>query len=464
MLLLALLCCAKGTRGFKEEEFKKCADAGFCRRHRGRPAGKHVYAVEGQPRLSAAGALVAGVTNEATGASFTLEASPYVYAGDGLVRVRMTEAAPAPARFEPADVLLEDLPRRRGRWERIGPSVGGDGGAATTASTGEGALRVVLSHRPLRLEVQAGDNEPLFVLNGQQLLSYEHRRKERSPSDEDGMWEETFRSWTDPKKNGPEAVAFDLALPGSDRVFGLPERAAPFALRPTVASLRAGGGAYSAAAAPGSDGGEGSSSDADGGAGGGVLSEPYRLYNLDVFEYLPDSPFGLYGSVPYLLGLSAATGRTVGAFWLNAAEMFVDVAADPPSPSQPGTATHWMAEAGVLDLFLLAGPTPADVFAQYAGLTGGAELPPLFALGYHQCRWNYRDEADALAVDAGFDEHDMPYDVLWLDIEHTDGKRYMTWDKAAFPDPVGMQNKVRYVLVLFCQGMLLSPHLAPVLL
>ena len=27
------------------------------------------------------------------------------------------------------------------------------------------------------------------------------------------------------------------------------------------------------------------------------------------------------------------------------------------------------------------------------------------------------------SVDANFDKHDIPYDVLWLDIEHTDGKR-----------------------------------------
>ena len=27
------------------------------------------------------------------------------------------------------------------------------------------------------------------------------------------------------------------------------------------------------------------------------------------------------------------------------------------------------------------------------------------------------------SVDNGFDENDIPYDVLWLDIEHTDGKR-----------------------------------------
>ena len=35
---------------------------------------------------------------------------------------------------------------------------------------------------------------------------------------------------------------------------------------------------------------------------------------------------------------------------------------------------------------LLPGPAPATVFAQYAALTGTTSLPPLFALGYHQCR------------------------------------------------------------------------------
>ena len=51
-------------------------------------------------------------------------------------------------------------------------------------------------------------------------------------------------------------------------------------------------------------------------------------------------------------------------------------------------------------------------------------MPQLFALGYHQCRWNYRDEADVAQVNAGFDDHDIPYDVIWLDIEYTNGKRW----------------------------------------
>lgn len=70
-------------------------------------------------------------------------------------------------------------------------------------------------------------------------------------------------------------------------------------------------------------------------------------------------------------------------------------------------------------------------------------MPPLFSLGYHQCRWNYEDEQDVKAVDAGFDEHDIPYDVMWLDIEHTEGKRYFTWDKKRFPNPKRMQELLR---------------------
>ena len=31
-----------------------------------------------------------------------------------------------------------------------------------------------------------------------------------------------------------------------------------------------------------------------------------------------------------------------------------------------------------------------------------------------------------LRVDANFDEHDIPMDVIWLDIEHTNGKRYVS--------------------------------------
>lgn len=42
-----------------------------------------------------------------------------------------------------------------------------------------------------------------------------------------------------------------------------------------------------------------------------------------------------------------------------------------------------------------------QVTEQYAQLTGTTAMPQLFAIGYHQCRWNYKDEADTRQVSAG---------------------------------------------------------------
>ena len=92
--------------------------------------------------------------------------------------------------------------------------------------------------------------------------------------------------------------------------------------------------------------------------------------------------------------------------------------------------------------FFSVGPSPSSLMKQYSRITGTQALPPVFSLGYHQCRWNYRDEADVDAVHAKFDEHDIPVDVIWLDIEHTNGKRYFTWDSGFFPNPAAMQQRL----------------------
>ncbi|KAA0711416.1 Calpain-1 catalytic subunit [Triplophysa tibetana] len=179
-------------------------------------------------------------------------------------------------------------------------------------------------------------------------------------------------------------------------------------------------------------------------------TEAYRLYNLDVFAYEIDSRLGLYGSVPLLLAHKPE--RTLGVFWLNASETLIDIKYSPKTTEEeneppgkktkitPQTDVRWISESGTIDCFILLGPSPAQVFSQYAQLTGYQALPPLFSLGYHQCRWNYEDEADVKAVDGGFDLHNIPYDVIWLDIEHTNGKRYFTWDSKLFPKPVELQQ------------------------
>jgi alpha 1,3-glucosidase len=43
----------------------------------------------------------------------------------------------------------------------------------------------------------------------------------------------------------------------------------------------------------------------------------------------------------------------------------------------PQVETHWFSESGIIDVFVMLGPKPHDVFKQYATLTGPTALPPV---------------------------------------------------------------------------------------
>lgn len=155
-------------------------------------------------------------------------------------------------------------------------------------------------------------------------------------------------------------------------------------------------------------------------------------------------------------------GSTVGVFLVSGSEAWIDITKsstpkavtsafkkskkaqpdDDAGPSATTTTTHWMAESGILDLFVFLGPSSLDVMDQYTSLTGRSPLPQLFATAYHQCRWNYLSQADVLEVQSKFDEHDIPMDVMWLDIEYADEHKYFIWDRRNFPEPEKMQDEL----------------------
>lgn len=235
--------------------------------------------------------------------------------------------------------------------------------------------------------------------------------------DESTWWDETFGGSTDSKPRGPESVALDITFPGYSHVYGIPEHAGPLSLKQTR-------------------------------GGSGNHADPYRLYNADVFEYIMDSSMTLYGSIPFMQ--AHKKDSTVGVFWLNAAETWIDIikekeAHNPLSlgiGSKTDTKTHWISESGLIDVFVFLGPTPKDVTKAYGELTGYSQLPQEFSIGYHQCRWNYNTDEDVKDVDRKMTKHQIPYDVIWLDIEYTDDKQYFTWDPLTFPNPIGMLKQL----------------------
>jgi alpha-glucosidase len=94
-------------------------------------------------------------------------------------------------------------------------------------------------------------------------------------------------------------------------------------------------------------------------------------------------------------------------------------------------------EDGAPSLYVLFGPTLPELTRKLQKLTGPTPLPPLWALGHHQCRWGYRGTEDLEELAGNFAKHEFPNDGLWLDIDYMEGYRVFTWSKEHFRDPAG---------------------------
>ncbi|SCU97062.1 LAMI_0F08746g1_1 [Lachancea mirantina] len=269
-----------------------------------------------------------------------------------------------------------------------------------------GLVSIRLHYASFKLEIFY-KKELVFTVNDRSLLNIEHARQKELNQRNKSPAETTFSDFSDSFRYskddtlpfGPESVAMDFTFHNIENVYGIPEHADSLRLKETVAS------------------------------------DPYRLFNVDVFEYDLYSGMPMYGSIPFMLG--SRPGLSAGVFWVNAADTWIDV-----SYESQGAKTHWMSEAGILDVVLFLGDQPSDITSAYTLLTGRPNLPSLSSIGYHQCRWNYNDEKDVLTVDSQMDKAEIPYDFIWLDLEYTDNKKFFTWRPDAFPNPLKMLKKL----------------------
>ncbi|KAG1743770.1 glycoside hydrolase family 31 protein [Suillus occidentalis] len=433
LLLLLLL---PTSLAFKPNDFKTCSQAGFCRRGRAlsarakeNPSSWHSpYSIE-PPEFLPLNPRQPGFTTSVRSSihpnvKFVLDVMIHE---EGIVRVRMDEEDGLRKRYNEAAqwaLIGEPLLSEDVIWKM-------DEGKAKAVYGPKKDMVLVIDFNPLKITLFRGGVEQV-VLNGRGLLHMEHfRTKEDSKPAEhiegegqsvlqvnpaawfegdtqDAFWDETFSTWTDTKPKGPESLSLDITFPNHAHVYGIPQHATNLSLPSTTGPTAR-------------------------------YTDPFRLYNSDVFEYLADSTTSLYGSIPLMHAHSAKS--TVAVFNVLASETWIDIA----HTGKGGVETHWISESGILDVFLLPGPTPTDVFAQYARLTGTAPLPAHWSLGYHQCRWNYVSSDDIRGVQDRFDEEDIPVDVFWLDIEYAEDHKYFMWNKKTFPDPVDMTKDVEAV-------------------
>ncbi|MEM1326663.1 MAG: TIM-barrel domain-containing protein [Bacteroidota bacterium] len=157
-------------------------------------------------------------------------------------------------------------------------------------------------------------------------------------------------------------------------------------------------------------------------------------WNTDSFGYSAESD-PLYRTIPFYFSLNNCVAY--GIFFDTPHRSHFDF------DSQDNSEVSFFAEGGEIDYYFINGPELTTVAERYTDLTGKAELPPLWALGFHQCRWSYYPESRVRSLAEEFRLRQIPCDAIYLDIDYMDGYRCFTWNDNHFPDPKSMISDLK---------------------
>jgi alpha-glucosidase len=179
----------------------------------------------------------------------------------------------------------------------------------------------------------------------------------------------------------------------------------------------------------------------------------FTMWNTDVLNphdaaeftagKAPDDPRGnfrsvefdpYYVTIPFFYHLSYPMGSVAASFIDNGyrAEYEFSQAEEYRIVFRGGQCTE----------YVFAGPDMPAILEAYTWLTGRTALPPMWSLGYHQCRWFSYTQDLVEEIAQRHRDNDIPCDALWLDIEYMDGYRVFTWDSERFPNPREMLKRL----------------------
>lgn len=170
---------------------------------------------------------------------------------------------------------------------------------------------------------------------------------------------------------------------------------------------------------------------------GSLRGHTFENWNTDAYAYeLDDHRDPLYRSIPFYAALNA-DGNAYGIFLDNTYRSHFDF------DSKNKNTCTFSAEGGCMNYYFIYGPVLTTVSERYTRLTGTPELPPLWGLGYHQCRWSYYPEERVRELAQNFRDKEIPCDAIYLDIDYMDDYRVFTWNKDRFPDPKQMISDLK---------------------
>lgn len=157
-------------------------------------------------------------------------------------------------------------------------------------------------------------------------------------------------------------------------------------------------------------------------------------FNTDDPETDDDS-ITYYKTIPFYVALKEEA--TYGIFFDNSFRSYFDMG------MEMGDRIFFGAIGGQIQYYFIPGENIKEVVKNYTALTGRMEMPPLWSLGYQQCRFSYFSQEEVRELVKTFEEKDIPLDVVYLDIDYMDGFRVMTFKTPNFDDAAGLISDLK---------------------
>lgn len=150
----------------------------------------------------------------------------------------------------------------------------------------------------------------------------------------------------------------------------------------------------------------------------------YVSWNYDNPNHQEDTR-SLYGSHNVILLCGAVT---FGAFFDCAGKLEFDIGYTKRSVLQVKAAKNDLA------VYIITGENEKDIVRQFRKSIGRSYIPPLWAFGYGQSRWGYKNEQEIRDVAEQYAAAGVPLDSIYLDIDYMECYKDFTVDKERFPD------------------------------
>jgi len=154
------------------------------------------------------------------------------------------------------------------------------------------------------------------------------------------------------------------------------------------------------------------------------------LWNIDTPAYGVDKGTHLYQSHPWVMGVRK-DGTAFGLIADNTWKQRI---------TTQDKQVVFESEGPAFRVVVIERESPQALMQALVELTGKMELPPMWSLGYQQCRFSYHPDTRVKEIADELRENRIPSDVIWMDIHYMDAYKIFTFHPKEFSDPKGLND------------------------